>query len=258
MMNSSALRTSASFAATGALLTATLLAAFSPPTWGQAAGEDGLLDDLEAEFEETSDASAVPDPVAPFNRLMFHFNDKLYFWLLKPVSQGYDKILPDRAQKGIRNAFRNLGMPGRAVNCLLQARPEGTGIELSRFVLNTTAGVLGLWDFARRYESLAEAQDEDLGQTLGRYGIGNGLYLNWPLFGPSTLRDTVGMVGDAFLDPLTYLDPWAARAGARALDVVNGTSLRIGEYESFKEAVVEPYAAMRDGYVEMRRGKVEE
>jgi phospholipid-binding lipoprotein MlaA len=91
---------------------------------------------------------------------------------------------------------------------------------------------------------------------LGTYGLGQGFFITWPLFGPSTLRDTVGLVGDGFLTPATYLSPWYAGAGTRVYDRVNDTSLKVGDYESLKEAAIDPYVAIRDAYVQYRLKKV--
>lgn len=223
---------------------------------GAVSGDDTAWDDELA--SETEDAMADAwDPIEPFNRAMFHFNDKLYFWLLKPVGQGYRAVVPTPARKGVKNFFRNLLTPVRLVNSLLQGRAESAGLEFSRFMINTTVGVLGFGDPAK--DAIGKTPDgEDLGQTLGSYGIGNGFYVVWPVLGPSSLRDTVGFAGDSFLDPVSYVDPWGTRLGIRAYDAVNGTSLRIGEYEEFKDAAIEPYESMRDAYIQNRKKRIEE
>ncbi|RMG67106.1 MAG: VacJ family lipoprotein, partial [Nitrospirae bacterium] len=141
-------------------------------------------------FEEAQELT-IADPLEPWNRLMFRFNDRLYFWVLKPVAQGYSYILPQDVRVAIGNFFRNLLMPVRVVNCLLQGKLKGAGNELLRFAVNTTLGVYGFDDVAKREFNL-NPYEEDLGQSLGHYGIGNGFYIVWPVLGPSTLRDTVG------------------------------------------------------------------
>jgi phospholipid-binding lipoprotein MlaA len=198
----------------------------------------------------------IADPLEPFNRAMHQFNDKLYFWLLKPVAQGYGKVVPEPARIGISNFFANLGFPIRFVNCLLQANFEGAATELGRFVVNTVWGVGGLLDPASSKDINLSKQDEDFGQTLGAYGLGQGFFINWPIFGPSSPRDTVGLIGDAFLAPSSYLSPWYAGAGMRGYDMVNETSLKIGDYESLKGAAIDPYVAIRDAYVQYRLKKV--
>ena len=198
----------------------------------------------------------IADPLEPFNRAMYHFNDKLYFWLLKPVAQGYGKVVPEAARVGVSNFFANLAFPIRFVNCLLQANFEGAAAELGRFTVNTLWGVGGFLDPASSKDINLSKQDEDFGQTLGAYGLGQGFFINWPIFGPSSPRDTVGLVGDGFLTPYTYLSPWYAGAGTRGYDMVNDTSLKIGDYESLKGAAIDPYVAIRDAYVQYRLKKV--
>jgi phospholipid-binding lipoprotein MlaA len=199
----------------------------------------------------------IADPLEPFNRAMYHFNDKLYFWLLKPVAQGYRKVVPEVARIGVSNFFTNLGFPVRFVNSLLQADFNGATTELGRFLLNTLCGMGGLFDPASHEEINLAIQERDLGQTLGSYGLGQGLFIVWPVLGPSSPRDTVGMVGDLFLHPMTYLNnPWYAGTAARGYAKVNDTSLNIGDYESLKEAAIDPYVAIRDAYVQYRLKKV--
>lgn len=200
----------------------------------------------------------IADPLEPFNRAMYHFNDKLYFWFLKPVAQGYGKVVPEPARIGVDNFFNNLTFPVRFVNCLLQANFGGATEELGRFAINTIWGVGGFLDPAASKDIDLTRQDEDFGQTLGAYGIGQGFYITWPIFGPSSPRDTVGLVGDSFLGPFTYITPWYAGTGAKAYDIVNDTSLNIGDYESLKGAAVDPYVAIRDAYAQSRLKKVQQ
>jgi len=216
--------------------------------------EYGDIEVLEKVGAETK--GGIADPLEPFNRAMYHFNDKLYFWLLKPVAQGYGKVVPETARVGVNNFFTNLAFPIRFVNCLLQANLGGAAEELGRFAINTIWGVGGFLDPASSQDINLSNQDEDFGQTLGAYGIGQGFYINWPIFGPSSPRDTVGLVGDAFLTPYTYFGPWYVGAGTRGYDMVNDISLKIGDYESLKGAAIDPYVAIRDAYVQSRLKKV--
>ena len=217
--------------------------------------EDDVLDEFESEFEEK--AVTVADPLSYWNRAMFHFNDKLYFWFLKPVAKGYKVVIPSVIRTGVRNFFSNIFTPIRLTSCVLQGKVKAGGTELTRFVVNSTVGVLGFGDPARKYLNL-DISDEDLGQTLGVYGIGNGFYLVWPFLGPSTLRDSVGMVGDRFLNPITYVKPVEASVAIWSYDKINETSLHIGDYESIKEAAIEPYEAFRDAYIQYRKNKVKQ
>jgi phospholipid-binding lipoprotein MlaA len=124
-------------------------------------------------------------------------------------------------------------------------------------MVNTTAGLLGLFDVAEEKMGIEE-QDEDFGQTLGFYGLGPGFYINWPILGPSSLTDTVGIVGDIPLDPVSYTGETFIALPVRSLDLVNRTSLTIGEYEDLKRASLDPYVAMRDAYYQFRQNKIKE
>ena len=221
----------------------------------QAAADDDF-DFLEEEYE--TEVSAVYDPLAPWNRAMFQVNDRLYFWALKPVASAYGSVIPQSARTGIKNFFHNLKAPTRIVNCVLQGKGKSAMAEYSGFIVNTTAGFLGFSDPAGKYPELNPGE-EDLGQTLGRYGVHNGFYLVWPVFGPSTLRDTVGLIGDTmFLDPVSYVEPFGLRIGINAEERINNTSLRIGDYESFKEASIQPYEALRNFHIQYRNRQVAE
>jgi phospholipid-binding lipoprotein MlaA len=218
------------------------------------AEEDDWLDD--DEFAEIN----VFDPLEPVNRAFFLFNDKLYFWLLRPVAKGYGFVVPKPARKCVRNFFHNLTMPVRFVNNLLQGKISRSGTELARFAVNSTVGVAGLWDPARNWLEITPSE-EDLGQTLGKYGLGEGFYICWPILGPSNVRDSLGLVGDYFLDPASYLAINNEKEAALALAIwggekVNTISLRIGDYEDFKAASFDPYSALRDAYFQQRRSKI--
>jgi phospholipid-binding lipoprotein MlaA len=198
----------------------------------------------------------IADPIEPFNRAMYHFNDKLYFWALKPVAQGYKVVVPEPARISVKNFFFNLAFPARFLSCLLQADFSGAASEFGRFGINTIWGVGGLLDPSSNEELNLQKQETDLGQTLGVYGIGHGFYIVWPVFGPSSPRDTVNIAGDYFLYPPWYIQPFYASTGVSAYEIVNITSLRIGEYESLKEAAIDPYVAVRDAYIQYRLKKV--
>jgi len=213
---------------------------------------------LEKEDDEPFDTprETVPDPLEPLNRAFFEFNDKLYFWVLKPVATGYKTVVPEEIRVCTRNFFTNLAYPVRLVNNLLQGKFFGAFEETCGFLVNSTVGLGGLADIAKAID--LKTHDEDLGQTLAVYGAGPAFYINWPFLGPSTLRDTFGRAGDIFLDPLTYLGEYWYAPWARGLNVVNDTSLRIGDYESLKRAALDPYIALRDAYYQNRLSKIKE
>ena len=210
---------------------------------------------LEEEFAEQ--IVEIADPLEPINRLMFGVNDVLYFWVAKPCAQVFKATIPEPARIGIRNFFQNLSTPVRYVNCLLQGKGDSADIELRRFLVNSTVGVLGFGDPARdKYE--LEPIEEDLGQTLATYGMDQGFYIVWPLLGPSNLRDSTGMLGDMFLNPVRYVEPWETSVGISAVRITNEGSFHIGEYEDFKAASLEPYIAMRQAYIQYRNKQIQE
>lgn len=211
------------------------------------------LDDWDDEEEE--DIATIADPLEWFNRAMFHFTDKLYFWILKPIALGYRAVTPHKMRTGVDNFFTNLGTPIRLVNCILQGKTKSAEAELAKFLYNSTIGVLGFGNPAKKHPKL-NPDPEDFGQTLATYGIGNGFYIFWPILGPSTLRDSVGRAGDYFLSPPNYVDPTELSIAIDAYDSVNTTSLRIGDYESLKKMALDPYEALRNGYIQLRQSRI--
>jgi phospholipid-binding lipoprotein MlaA len=200
----------------------------------------------------------VRDPLQAVNRLTYHLNDRLYFWVMKPVVAGYGKMTPAPVRRSIRNIFHNLGSPRRAVNCLLQGKFQGMADEWSRFLLNSTIGMLGCRDIASDFFKIRE-WNEDFGQTLGFYGVGYGIYLNWPLVGPSNPRDTIGFLGNVLLDPLHYLVEsvpcWMVAKGVRQ---INKTSLHPGKYEKNRELALDYYIWIRETFTQYRTNLIKE
>ncbi len=210
----------------------------------------------ETAVEETGlPEKPVPDPLEPVNRIFFKFNDKLYFWVLKPAATGYKAVLSEDWRVCIRNFFSNVTTPIRLANCLLQGQFKGAGNEVFRFGLNTTFGFFGFFDQAKDKFDV-EKQDRDTGQTFGIWGFSPVIYIEWPLLGPSDVRDTFGFVGDVLLDPRTYLLNIYESVGVRAGEIVNSTSLSIGDYEALKKAALDPYIATRDAYLQYRQNKI--
>lgn len=222
------------------------------PALDEALGDD--LDDFEDEFGSTP-AQSVSDPLYYFNYCMYVFNDKLYFGLLKPVAAGYKTVVPTGVRKCVYNFFYNLVFPVRFVNNLLQGKMNQAGTEFQAFLINSTIGLVGFHNVAHSYYQI-DPYEEDLGQTLGSYDIGNGFYLVLPVLGPSTLRDTIGKVGDFFLTPLNYVEPVELSYGLKVYDTVNTTSFRIGDYETLKDAAFDPYTAIKDAYIQNRKEKI--
>lgn len=221
------------------------------------ADEDDFFAEEDEEDFTDSDVEIIDinDPIEPFNRGMFWVNDKLYFYLFKPIARGY-RAVPEPARRSVANFFSNLGTPVRFVNSLLQLKFADAGNELGRLVVNSTVGIGGLFDPAKKYCGMRK-KDEDLGQTLGSYGVGNGFYIVWPILGPSSARDTVGVAGDFFLDPLHYVEmkPWE-QVALKGLDKETKLSLDKDTYESIKRQALDPYLNVRTTYAQHRAGKI--
>jgi phospholipid-binding lipoprotein MlaA len=212
------------------------------------------------EEEVGGEESRIADPIQPWNRAMYHVNDKLYFWLLKPAAQGYRYVVPEDLRGIFSKFYENLKAPIRIVNNFLQGKPRYAGLELVRFLINSTVGVGGLKDCAKECFGI-NGRDADFGQTLGKYGVGFGFYIVWPVLGPSSPRDTVGWMGDWFLRPQSYVSSqWISTEGTGLYvhEKINDTSFHIGDYETIKEAAVDPYIAMRDAYVQYRKKMLED
>jgi phospholipid-binding lipoprotein MlaA len=215
-------------------------------------------DEFEDTFAEyTEQEKTISDPLYYFNYLMYSFNDLFYFALLKPLATGYKTIVPTEIRTGVANFFYNAAFPVRFVNNLLQGKIKNAGTEARIFLVNSTIGILGFVQVAQNNFGLKNS-NEDLGQTLAKYSLGNGFYLVWPIVGPSTLRDTVGRIGDAFLMPVNYIEPWELSFGITSFDMINETSFRLGDYEALKKASLNPYVAIRDVYIKSRAKKVKE
>ena len=177
--------------------------------------EESAVRDPFAEESAEKPKVKISDPLQPVNRAFFQFNDGLYFWVLKPVATGYGKVAPEPFRHSIRRAFVNIRFPVRLINNLLQGKFKGAGVETARFLVNSTVGIGGLFDPAQEEWELQPFL-EDLDQTFGFYRLPPGPYLNWPIFGPSSIRGTVGTIGDSFLTPLHYVDSSAISLGTRA------------------------------------------
>jgi phospholipid-binding lipoprotein MlaA len=195
----------------------------------------------------------VNDPLEPLNRAIFIFNDKVYFWVLKPTKNAYAAVVPRDIRSSLGNAFANIGAPVRFINSLLQGKIEDAGIELSRFLINSTLGVLGLGDPASRDFDI-EPRTADFGQTLGIWGVGEGVFICLPFLGPSTVRDSFGFVGDVYLHPVPYLsDSFTFDMAYLAVSRVNLMSITPDVYEELKRLSLDPYVAARQAFYDYRR-----
>jgi phospholipid-binding lipoprotein MlaA len=165
------------------------------------------------------------DPWQGWNKNMQSFNDGFDKHLLKPVAKGYLDVTNTAIDDGVTNFFSNINDIGVTINDILQFKLLQGGMDFSRFIINTTAGVAGIFDWASKID--LPKHNEDFGQTLGFWGVPSGPYLVLPFFGPSSPRDTVGLIGDAFMDPITYVSIFggfagtATSAGTSALDATD-------------------------------------
>lgn len=186
------------------------------------------------------------DPIEGFNRGIFWFNDQVDTYVLEPVAKGWDWIAPDRVKESVSNFFENLRFPIVAGNNLLQGKLVPAALDVGRFVVNSTVGVLGFFDPASDWGM--QQHNEDFGQTLGYWGVPPGPYLVLPFFGPSGPRDTVGLVADSFSTVYPFFVGIEYLIGARAVDLVNARAMVLNEVSQAKSAAVDYYAAVRNAY----------
>lgn len=191
------------------------------------------------------------DPWEGWNERVFEFNRRLDKYVLKPVATGYNFVVPDEIQIMISNGFDNISFVPRLVNSLLQGKMLGAGRELSRFLINSTAGVGGLFDPAKDVFGILKSR-EDFGQTLGLWGVGPGPYVIVPFLEPLTVRDGVGKAVDAAMDPLAYFLPFIDRVAMKVGDIVNERSLNLDLFQGFEESVIDMYSAVRHAYLQRR------
>lgn len=196
------------------------------------------------------------DPLEPFNRGVYRFNDAVDTAVLKPVATAYVDITPSPVRTGVSNFFGNLGDLWSAVNAGLQLRPRETADNLMRFGVNTVLGFGGLLDIAS--EAGIERTRIDFGQTLGRWGVPSGAYLVLPFFGPSTVRDTGGLAVDTLGDPVGHVDHVPSRNSLYALRVVDTRAGLLRAGELFDDAALDKYSFMRDFYLGRRQRQIDD
>jgi phospholipid-binding lipoprotein MlaA len=191
------------------------------------------------------------DPFEPVNRKIYVFNEKLDRYVLKPVAQGYQKVVPDVVDRGVTNFFGNITDLPIALNNLLQAKPLDAASDLSRVALNTSFGFFGLVDVASQIG--LPKHEEDFGQTFGRWGMQKGPYIVLPVLGPSTMRDTLGLVPDHFTDAVTYAEPRRLRWGLRVVYAIDKRADLLATTRVLEEAALDPYSFTRDAFLQRRR-----
>jgi phospholipid-binding lipoprotein MlaA len=192
-------------------------------------------------------AAEEGDPLESLNRGIFTFNDQVDAWLLRPVAKGYDRITPDPVQRSIGNVFTNLATPGVALNQLLQGKPKRSLEDFTRFLVNSTVGVGGLFDVARA--NGLPRHEEDFGQTFAVWGLGRGPFLMLPFRGPADTGHALGMVLDAFTNPLMLVSPRRDQGAAVAVNVID---IRAGLLSSESLVSGDRYLFFRDAYQQRR------
>jgi phospholipid-binding lipoprotein MlaA len=208
------------------------------------------------DLDEYSHVTSIADPAEPLNRGTFWLNHQLYNYLLRPVSKAYEFILPSLARQAIQNVFNNAEYPVRVVNHALQFEFQRADLETRKFVVNSVAGVGGILRVSDRIPGLANIPEADTSRTFAKWGIGHGAYVVLPVLGPRSLRDTVGLAGDYALNPISWLS-FGGVGGATALAIsgpsaARNMNTRINLYDATTQNAIDPYIAVRTGYIQYR------
>jgi phospholipid-binding lipoprotein MlaA len=225
----------------------------------EATAEAAEEEDLAPPADEASadGAGQISDPFEGFNRAMYSVNNVFDENLLVPVAKGYRAVTPKDLRKGLRNFLDNAETPGVLVNDILQGKPERAGETVARFVINSTFGVAGFVDVAAKWG--IPPHSEDFGQTFAVWGVGSGPYLYLPVFGPSSLRDSVGRVFDIAADPLFWIRTNPAKYARYSRFGATAIAFRepfIEPVDDIKAKSLDPYASFRSFYVQSREREI--
>ncbi|MCX4193673.1 VacJ family lipoprotein [Methylophaga sp. OBS1] len=199
----------------------------------------------------TNQSASAGDPLEGYNRAMYKFNDAVDTAVLKPVARGYDAVVPDPISQGVSNFFSNLNDITVIINDLFQGKFYQAYRDTHRFVLNTTVGVAGIFDVASL--SGFTKNNEDFGQTLGVWGAEPGAYVVLPFFGPRNVRDTFGLIGDMFTDPVMYVEGDDARIALVGTRVVDTRANLLKAEKVLDQAATDEYSYVRDAYMSRRQ-----
>lgn len=221
-----------------------MAACFSGPSLASAAESDSA----DAEWEEFGEDQ---DPWENVNRAVFRFNERLDRWALKPVAQGYHAITPDVVEEGVHNVFRNMGELRNFTNNVLQLKLHDAGVDTTRFIFNTSFGLLGFFDVATSMG--LQRNDEDFGQTLGTWGVESGPYVVLPLLGPSTVRDAAAIYPDGYLVPYWHSNDMSVRNSIFALNIVD---VRANLLDKERLIVGDKYRFIRNVFLQNREFRV--
>ncbi len=209
----------------------------------------------------TTQVADERDPWESWNRKVFNMNENLDDYAMKPIAKAYRWITPDFVDQAVSNVFSNIDDIGVTINDALQGKVSQSGLDFSRFIVNTTAGIGGLIDVATMID--LEKHDEDFGQTLGYWGVPTGPYIVLPFLGPSSVRGTAGLIGDAAMDPTSYFTfyiPGSTFYITASANAVKYTDIRadlIGADKTAEEAAVfGEYEFYRNSYLSKRKSLV--
>jgi phospholipid-binding lipoprotein MlaA len=216
--------------------------------------KSSILIAVAASFAVGSAQAQPNDPLEPVNRAIFSFNDALDRAVLAPVARGYQAVVPELARQGVSNFFSNFGDGWSAINQLLQGKGEAAATMTMRVATNTLFGIGGLFDVAS--DLGMERQSEDFGQTLGWWGMPAGPYLVWPLFGPSTVRDSLGRPLDMAWSPSAAVNDSTAGVSLSVLSLVDTRANLLSATRMLDDIALDKYSFVRDAYVARRRNLV--
>ena len=196
-------------------------------------------------------AQDISDPIEPFNRAMFTFNDKLDIYILEPVARGYDYVLPSPAKKGVSNFFDNIRYPVHLLSSVISLRFRQAGVHTLRFFLNTTVGIAGLVDVAKDL-GLEPSPEDDFGSGLGRDGVGFGPYLVVPFLGPSSVRDIFGRGVDTVASPTWYIPQFWIPATMRGVEIVDDRRKLLDATDLGRKSSLDYYIFVRSSFYQHR------
>ena len=220
--------------------------------------------DFDDEFNSKKIDSSC-DPLKFYNRSMTQFNDFVYMYIMGPIAKGYRYIVSKPIREGVSNVFYNIQFPIRFTNNILQLKFNNALEESARFIINSTYGLAGFFDIAKS-EGGINRHDEDFGQTLGFYGVGNGIHIVLPFLGPSNLRDAIGLVADSLVNPIYYttkgsLDSFKSDNLYLLLNthnIINEYSLHVDEYENIRKNSLDLYKLLKSVYEQRRERQIQE
>lgn len=198
-------------------------------------------------------ANNPKDPFEGFNRAMFKVNEGVDV-VLKPVARGYDEGLPEPIKAGVGNFFGNIADVWTSLNNLLQGKVGDAVSDAGRVLVNTTVGIVGLFDVAS--DMGLEKHSEDFGQTLGKWGVGDGPYLFLPVIGPRTARDTLGFGVDAYVDPVLNINDVSTRNTLSGIRLIDVRASLLASDKVVEEAAFDKYNYIRDAYLQHRRSQI--